>query len=450
MVTPERRTRVNVLADAVRTALWPVPTACIVVAIVLGFALPSLDVVVDDSLPPALRDILFSGSPSAARDVLGSVSGSLITVTSLTFSLTVVTLQLASSQFSPRLLRTFSRDPYVHWTLALFLATFTYSLVVLRTVRDSTDSDPGFVPQISITVAVASTVVSVFALVLFLAHLAREIRVEVMLDNVHDDAVATVREVLEECPDDRSTLPAAPTPPADARLVAADRSGFLVNVDEQDLLDATCAAGAVVRVECFPGDFVVGRTPVARSWGLDGSPLAPDDRERLHDAVTAAIHTGPERTAAQDVAFGLRQLVDVAVKALSPGVNDPTTAAHAIGHISGLLCAMLDRRLGPKLLTDDQGRIRVVLLRPGFARLLDEAVAQIRRYGEDAPEVLARIAVLLREVGWRARDDEQKQAVRDQLRRLRATVAEQGLGDTATAELDRLAGRAEDALAGRW
>lgn len=450
VVTGERRSRFSVLADAVHTALWPVPTAAIVVALALGVGLPNLDVLLDDNLSPAVRDFLFGGGAGAARSVLSAISGSLITVTSLTFSLTVVTLQLASSQFSPRLLRTFSRDPYVHWTLALFLGTFTYSLVVLRTVRDGNTSDPGFVPQISVTFAVLLTVASVFGLVLFLAHLARQIRVETMLHDVHEDAVETVRRVLEKPPDDLSTLPVAPTPPPLTRPVVAAKSGFLIRVDEQDLFDAACAAGAVVVIEGSPGGSVVSGTPMGRTWPLDGAPLPPQDQQRLDDQVAAAIHTGPERTAAQDIAYGLRQLTDVAVKALSPGINDPTTAVYALGHISALLCETLDYQLGPKLLDDEQGRVRVVLERPELANLLDSAIAETRRYGKDAPDVLARISRLLREVGWRTKDDQQQQAVRDQLRRLRTTINEQNFGSAETTELHRLNSHVEDALTGRW
>ena len=120
------------------------------------------------------------------------------------------------------------------------------------------------------------------------------------------------------------------------------------------------------------------------------------------------MNVGPERTAAQDIAFGLRQLTDVTNKALSPGINDPTTAVHALGHISGLLCQALDYELGPRLLRDDEGRVRVILQRPDFGTLLDSAIAQPRRFGKDSPSVLLRIAELLREVGWCARDDTQR------------------------------------------
>ena len=136
-----------------------------------------------------------------------------------------------------------------------------------------------------------------------------------------------------------------------------------------------------MRVERFPGGSVVRGTPLGRAWALDGSGLADDVLDRLSACVAKAVGAGRERTAAQDVGYGLQQVTDVVVKALSPGVNDPTTAVHALGHSSALLCEALEYRLGPKLLRDEQGRVRVVLARPHLDDLLDGALAQPRRYG---------------------------------------------------------------------
>ena len=143
----------SALRDAVRTQLWPIPAIGIALAALVGVLLPRLDARIDDNLPPVAANYLFGGGAAAARAVLEAIAGSLITVTSLTFSLTVVTLQLASSQFSPRLLRTFSSDRFVQGTLALLLGTFTYALTVLRTVRTPADDQDLFVPQISVTLA---------------------------------------------------------------------------------------------------------------------------------------------------------------------------------------------------------------------------------------------------------------------------------------------------------
>jgi uncharacterized membrane protein len=445
------RNRITLLRETVATELWPLPTVGLVVSALLGFWLPVLDDRVDHNLPAGVTLYLFGGGPDAARSVLSAVAGSLITVTSLTFSLTVVTLQLASSQFSPRLLRTFSRDRFVHVTLALFLGTFTYSLVVLRTVRTANgDQQIAVVPQVSVTVALFLALASVLGLVLFLAHLARQIRVETILANVHEEATETLHRVLEVREDGRPSTEVPPAAPRTAVPIIATRSGFLVSVDEDALLAAAHDVGALLRVDCPPGGSLVAGTPLGTAWSADGAPLSEEVRDRLFPRVIDAIYAGPERTAAQDVGLGVRQLTDVANKALSPGINDPTTAVHALGHLSALMCESLGHQLGPKLLRDEAGLVRVVLNRLDFGELLDGAIAQPRRYGAAAPAVLVRIAALLREVAWMTRDDDDKDAVRDQVRRMRDTIDEQSLGTTEVHALHAALHRAETALEGTW
>ncbi len=431
-----------------RTQLWPLPVAGVVGAVVLGVVLPRLDARLDDGLSASASSYLFGGGADAARDVLSAVAGSLITVTSLTFSLTVVTLQLASSQFSPRLLRTFTRDRVVHLTLAVFLATFTYALTVLRTVRTSGDSRAVFVPQIAVTTAFVLALVSVLALVLFLAHLATEIRVETALRNVHAEATETVRGVLQER--DPEGAPAGPPAvPAGAELLCSRSSGFLVRVDEEALLRAVTDAGAVLQLSVHPGSSTVSGTPVGAFWPA-GGPLTEQARDDLHDRAAAAVVTGYERTAAQDVAYGLRQLVDVAVKALSPGINDPTTAVHALGHCAALLCELARRDLGPRLLRGGDGQVRVVLRRPSLADLLELAVAQPRRYGAADALVLGRLADLLREVAWSVPPGPDRVVVAEQLTRLRATIDQQDFDPAERARLGRSTADVEDALVGHW
>lgn len=288
------RSKVEAVADGWRTQLWPVPALGIVLGLVLGVGLPRFDAHVDSSLGAGVSSLLFGGGPSAARTLLGAIAGSLITVTSLTFSLTVLTLQLASSQYSPRLLRTFTRDRFVHLTLALFLATFTFSLAVLRSVRDATDEAAEFVPQLSVTVAFMLGIASVLGLVLFLAHLAREIRVETMLRKVHADAGETMRRTLPEA-GGSPPLGSGPIPPEGALALPARESGFLARLDQDALLCAAEETEAVVRLDRPPGSSLVAGTPIGAAWPL-GERFDPDTEDRLREEVGAAITTAFERT----------------------------------------------------------------------------------------------------------------------------------------------------------
>ena len=437
-----------VLRDKVRSDLWPLPVIGVVLALILGFWFPILDGQLDDSLPPTLKNLLFGGGAGAASTVLDAIASSTVTVTSLTFSLTVVTLQLASSQFSPRLLRTFTSDLFVQVTLALFLATFTYSLTALRSVRSQDGSQAEFVPRLSVTVAFLLVTASVIGLVLFLAHLAQVIRVETMLATVQSGAGVTLRRELPA----RTELPwvgAVPTPPAHAALVHAPASGFLVAVDRDDLVAVASQLDAVIMIDRWPGTWLVEGTPIGAAWPRSGI-LDRSAVERLRRALAEAVRTGKERTSAEDIGYGLRQLTDVAVKALSPGINDPTTAVHALGHSASVMCEFTGRVLGAEVITDDDNVVRLALGRPAFADLLELAVAQPRRYGAADPDVLARVFGLLAEVGWKVELAEQRAAVAAQLRRLRSTVAAADFDDTERAMLSDLGESVERALRRDW
>lgn len=419
--------------DQVRAQLWPLPVAAVVVAAVLGVVLPDLDAKVDRSLQGSwVNDLLFGGDADAARSVLAAVAGSLITVTSLTFSLTVVTLQLASSQFSPRLLRTFTSDIFVQSTLGLFLATFTFSLTVLRSVRNGSDGQVPVVPRISVTTSFVLSVASVVGLVVFLAHLARQIRVETMLRDVHREATATVASVLSTSP---GPQPRSPTPavPDHATPVLAAGSGFVLRFDEQALLAAAIEADVVLVVTACPGSSVIQGTPVGHIWSPRATVPSPVS-DRLQQAIDRAIRVGYERTAAQDVGYGLRQLTDVAVKALSPGINDPTTAVHALSHISALLCELGDRQLGPVVLHGNDGQVRAVVARPELAELVDSALTQPRRYGAGDPAVMSRMVHLLEELAWRF-PRRHHAVVSDQLALLGSTIAAQDFDDETNRQL---------------
>ncbi|MFF8990986.1 DUF2254 domain-containing protein [Streptomyces sp. NPDC014983] len=425
-----------------RARLWPLPALGLALAVAAGVGLPELDRRLGYSVPPRVTALLFGGGAEAARTVLQTIAGSLITVTALTFSLTVVALQMASSQYSPRLLRTFSTDPYVQVTLALLLTAFTYALTVLRTVRTGDGSGKQFVPQLSVSVAFVLALASVLCLVVFLSHLVRELRVEVMLVAVHQDAQHTIDRVLGDDETDRASLEELPRPPAEAVPLLASRSGFLAAVDEEALLRAAVDADAVVLVDRPPGSSLIAGTPCGSAWPRERTPFRPGTQDGLLRHAAEAIVTGHEHTDEQDVAFALRQFTDVALKALSPGLNDPTTAVHALSHSSALLCELARHRLGPRALYDGDRRLRVLLNRPDLSDLLDVAVAQPLRYGAGEPEVLARLLELLHEVAYVVRPD-RPSGVTTYLRRLRTTVAEQPFPAEERARLDGLVRRAE-------
>lgn len=431
--------------DVFRTQLWPLPTAAVVVAIAIGVGLPRLESGEPGLLPDELRDYLFTGGSDAARTFLSAIAGSLITVTALTFSLTVVTLQLASSQFSPRLLRTFAGDLVIQSTLGLFLGTFAYALTILRTVRSESGGRPEFVPEISVTLAYLLTIASVIVLILFLAHLAQVIRAESMLANVYQDASDNLRREL--------VAQTGPTPPLESFLpsgpstiLTATSSGFLVRISEDDLLELATEEDLLVAVDESPGAWLVAGTPIGSSWSLGTRDECPTE---IQEALASTLITGFERTSVQDVCFGLRQLTDVATKALSPGINDPTTAVHALGHSSTLLSEFVHRDLGPRVLRDEEGQVRVVLRRPDLGDLLRLALDQPSRYGAKDPAVISRVYSLLKELAWVCAPH-QRPTVAREVARLRRLVSRQDFDELDATELEAAAGEVDTALTGRW
>ncbi|WP_353826398.1 DUF2254 domain-containing protein [Agromyces sp. SYSU T0242] len=428
--------------ESVSSRIWPLPVAAVVASVVAGILLPIIDLAVDEDLPTWFQALLFSGGTDAARAVLTTISGSLITATSLTFSLTVVALQLASNQASPRLLRTFSSDRMVHGTLAIFLATFAYSLTVLRTVSDTGDQ----VPRISITLAFVLTLGSVIVLVLFLAHLASRLRIETLLRDVHRETGRTIALVGA---DDRPTAP-APARPDDVESVIARRSGFVTGMDRDRMIAAAREHRAVIREVRPVGASIIEGSPLAEWWPADdagpeqGVSASRADRAALDQAIHDAYQVDYERTSPQDIGYGMRQIADVAVKALSPGVNDPTTAVHALSHVAALLGDLAELPPAPAAYADEDGTARLVPVGHDFGDLLEVGMQQARRYGAADPDVAERLFQLVGDVGRRATRPEQRAALAEQLDRLIASV---GSADYDPVERARFAALAESARA---
>lgn len=414
------------MTESVESRLWPIPVTAILVAVAVGLALPRIDVSVDETLPLGMDSFVFNGGADTARSVLSSIAGSLITATSLTFSLTVVALQLASSQASPRVLRMFARDRHVHWTLATFLGTFAFAITVLRTIRSQDDAVAEFVPRVSVTVAFFLTLVSVVMLVLFLAHLAAQLRVETILKDIH----AETDDVIDRESERHSAAVAFDgvilVPPG-RHVVTASESGFVTSRDRLALVEAATKQRIVVQEARFVGENVVAGTPLAYWWTSSAQAPEPDPEavEAIEDAVRCAHVVGYERTASEDVGFGVQQILDIALRALSPGVNDPTTAVHALGHLSAITARTAAMAQPPAGLADEAGDLRVVTAQVLPADRIRASLAPMRHHGADSPALVARFLQAIDELAYRtdeagAREElgRQLDALEEQLRAL--------------------------------
>ncbi len=411
----------------------------VLIAIGMGIALPALDEQLEGEDGRSPLTFAFGGGASAARDVLAAIAGSLISVTGLVFSLTVVALQLSSSQYSPRVLQTFVTDRAVQLTLGQLVLTFVYALTVLRTVRteDGGTTATAFVPRLSITVGYLLTLGAVVALLLFLGHLTRSLRVETMLRDVHDEAMRTYDEEL-------GTEPAAPAPtrPAGSAVqLAVGSSGFLVDLDDEAIAGVAADCDAVVLLDPRIGDSVVAGVPVAHVWAPAGADLDP-----LRTALEDHLYLAYERTADRDISYSLRKIVDIVARALSPGTNDPTTAVHGLGHVSALLGDLAHRPLGPSVIRDADGGVRLVVPRWTLPALVQLGMEEPLQYAEGSPAVLRRLAAVLRELAWRT--PQLDDCLRDWADRL--TVVAGRTADLDHAEVRRWRAEVEEALAERW
>jgi uncharacterized membrane protein len=424
--------------DDLRDSLWLIPTVTVVLAASLAPLLALLE-----PLPDWLPDgLVFSGTPDGARAILSSLAGAIITVVGLVFSLTVVALQMAASQFTPRLLRTFLRDRRVQVVLSGMVGSAVYSVGVLRLVRTSGDGVDPFVPRLAVTVALLFAFVAVGLLLFFLHHVTQHLRVDVVMSEI---VTFSVRQ-LDKVPSTREMLPdqLAPAPPPHAAPIWARRDGYLQLVDADGLAADARSAGIRVRLRPTLGDWVTAGTTLAWAWGEEDGD-GPGDREEATALVHRHLHLGVDRTESTDLAFGLRQLQDVATRALSPGVNDPTTAVLAVTQMSAVLCRYAAHPLGDDVVEDDDGSVRAAVPRPGFAALLELAVGATRRYCRHDPEVLAALVTMLLDLAEHVADSASRvAAIEAQLDRIlsSAELADQSDQD----RLNRVAGLARETL----
>lgn len=381
--------------EDLQDSLWLMPA----LAVCLAVGLASLLMRVDP--PPAWMPEVFrfGGGADSARNLLSQLAGSTFTVVGVVFSLTAVALQMASSQFTPRLLRNFLKDRSVQLVLSGFIGSGVFHVAVLRRVRSGDDNGPAFIPEIAVTASLFAALLAVALLVYFLHHLMSQLRVDVVMAAIRRE---TLRQ-LDALPTDRSELPdeLAPPPPDDALVVTANVDGYLQQVDLLALAKAARANGVAVRLRPVAGEWVGKGTTVAWVWRPDGRAPVADEASRI---VHRSIHLGGDRTESGDLAYGLRQLEDIAGRAMSTGVNDPTTAVQALGQLAAILTRMAHHPLGADTIRDPDGTLRAAAPRPTFAAHLELAVGQIRRYGRSELPVLLAIMHLLTDVAEQVAD----------------------------------------------
>jgi uncharacterized membrane protein len=392
--------------EALRTNLWLVPALEVIAAVALYFATHAVDIAAYHGSVTLPSWVTF-GNADAARQILTTLVGAVITVVALVFSIMIVTLTLASTQFGPRMLRNFIRDRGTQITLGTFVATFAYATLVLISIGGRNGR---FVPHLSVTTSVALVAVSMGVLIYFIHHIATSIQLP--------QVIASIARDLSRAIDAESrgggTLEAGPSVSELIRrmddsggTVSAPASGYLQFIRHEILVRLAAERGAVIRLQQRPGHFVVRGHPMATVW-------PPEAAASVSEGLRHAHITGPYRTLTQDLAFAVDQLVEIAIRALSPAVNDTFTAITCIDWLGESLCKVTTRWHPIRVHRDSHGFVRVITANVSWRRLVERAFEKIRQAGRGMPAILIRQLEALTKIMAHTTSEEQRQLLLDQ------------------------------------
>jgi uncharacterized membrane protein len=397
------------------SSLGFVPILCVLGGVALSFGTIAVDRA--GSLVP--RSI--SGDPDAALAVLTTVAASMVTLTGLVLTITMVVVQLATGQFTPRVLRTILRDRPSQFAIGIFVATFAHATLVMREVRHPTPSEPkGFVPGFAILVAFVLILISIMVLVSYVNHVGQSLRAASLIDSVGDD---TRQRLLELYPEDAPAEPESDLPRGEPeQVVPVDTPGVLFRIGVDELVELAASEGVTLVFRVRLGDFVPSGAPIVDVYGGRVDP----------HAVTQLLAFGKERTLHDDIAYGLRMLVDVAVRAVSPTGGDPTTAVQALDRIHDCLRLLVTRPIPTGRHWDDGGTLRVVVRTLSWEGFVHVALDELRHWSIDSIQVTRRIAALLDDLISIA--PAERRAPLEEQRRLLRRVAERTYERTGEGE----------------
>ena len=401
--------RLKQLWSNLRASFWFLPALIVAFSTVLAVGLIELD-------SSGSRDWiaawprLFGTGAAGARGMLATIAGSMTTVVGVTFSMTLVALTLASSQYTSRVLRNFMRDRVTQVVLGIFAGIFTYCLIVLRTIRGGDESE--FVPSLSVVFSVVLAIGGIGTLTLFIHHIASSIQASSIIASVAKETLEAVdrlfpQELGAEPTDDEADPSLLPLPGRNWQAVMARRNGYLQSVDNAALLRLAREQKTIVRMDRGIGEFVVQNTPLA-SLALENPP-----EQEIIAAVQAAYDIDRYRTVHQDCSFGIRQLVDVALRALSPGINDTTTAVMCVDYLTAILSRLASREI-PSSRRYEDGELRVMSIGQTFASLVAESFDQIRGSAGGNVAIMLRMSGALQTIASLTDSPSRRRVLREQ------------------------------------
>ena len=402
-------TRLNKLWEDLRSSLWFIPALIVAGAVALAVGLIEVEAFSSREQLAGRWPLVFGAGAEGSRGLLSTIAGSMITVAGVTFSITVVALTLASSQYTSRILRNFVRNRANQTVLGVFVGVFAYCVVVLRTIRSGDEG--AFVPGVAVLGAVVLAFVAIGFLIFFIHHIAASLQAASIIESVATETLHAVDRLfpdpMGEAAAGRGGEEQEPAPaPETWAVIPATKSGYVQGIDADALFELASERDVVVRMEKGIGEFVIDSCPLVSVSGM-----SPND-ETIR-TLNAAYSVDRYRTVHQDAGYGIQQIVDVALKALSPGINDTTTAINCVDYLGSILARLAVRRIESPS-RSDAGRLRVINRGPTFPVLLADAFDQIRQNAEGNVAVLKRLLQVLATVAGRTSDERRRQALRQQ------------------------------------
>jgi uncharacterized membrane protein len=393
--------RLFTLRDTLRSNYWFIPLVTAVFGILLSILTIKLDERVGRNLA-WVTGLVYVDSPEGARAVLSVIAGSMITVAGVVFSLTMVALTLTAQQYGSLVLSNFLRDRGNQFVLGVFTATFIFCLLVLRTIRGVESS--AFVPHISVLVGIGLAIASLGVLTYFIHDVSNSLRASTIVARVSDDLIETIEYMfpLQENGVIREEGSLPEHFDSESQPLRAPESGYLQYIDYEYLLSVTQNSHTIVEIKYHPGQFLIKGAVVGTIW-----PSEQVD-QRLLKQVGESLVIGDQRTQSQDVEFLIDQLVAMAVRALSPAINDPFTAMMVIDRLGEALCLLAAREMVSPFVMDKNKQVRIVTHPVTFDSMIKSAFDQIRHYGKDNIKVMIRLLRTLVIVRDCAADEERK------------------------------------------
>ncbi|MBE3039844.1 MAG: DUF2254 domain-containing protein [Chloroflexi bacterium] len=396
--------------STLRSSFWFVPSLIVVISIVLAMELIEADSFASRQWQ-AHWPRLFGAGAAGARGMLSTIAGSMMTVVGVTFSMTLVTLALASSQYTSRILRNFMSDRVTQVVLGIFAGIFTYCLIVLRTIRGGDEG--GFVPSLAVSVAVVLAIVGIGVLIFFIHHIASSIQASSIIASVAEETMVAVDQLFPETlgqgsvddDEDQTLLSLAER---NWQAIPPTNNGYIQSVDIAALLRLARQRKTIVRMECRIGEFVVHNTTLA-SLALENPP-----EDKIVAAIQAAYSISRHRTVEQDSAVGIRQIVDIALRALSPGINDTTTAVMCVDYLTAILARLASRSI-PSSYRYEDGELRVIAVGQTFASLVAESFDQMRGSATGNVAIMSRMLGALQTIASLTISHTRRQALREQV-----------------------------------